>query len=161
MDNWKYHDKKLKELKKLYNRINKQTQNELQTIFDTYKFTSDNLYNIADTKTKKRVNTKIEEWKDKGLLKGYFGNLANNIYKRTRVKNSDILELLIYGAYIEEQDKLQKQEQNIMYDVANYYYQEGIKEVNDTLPEKKKKPISILEMALFLALLEQANTTRI
>ncbi len=156
---WNYHNTKMIELKKLYNKISKQTQNELQTIFDTFEFTSDNIYNIADTKTKERVNTIIEEYKAKGLLKGYFGTLANNIYKRTRVKNSDILELLIYGAYIEEQNKLQEQERNIMYDVANYYYQEGQKQVNDTLPEKKKKPISILEMALFLALLEQANAT--
>lgn len=42
-----------------------------------------------------------------------------------------------------------------MYEDANYYYQEGIKEVN-----KKKKP-SILMMALFLALLDQPNYSRI
>ena len=62
---------------------------------------NNNLYNIADIKTKNIVNTYIEEWKDKGLLTGYFGMLANNIYKKNRVKNSEILELLIYGAYIE------------------------------------------------------------
>lgn len=70
------------------------------------------------------VNTYIEELKDKGLLTGYFGMLANNMYKRTRVKNSEILELLIYGAYIEEQSKLDEYEKQIMYEDANYYYQE-------------------------------------
>ena len=85
------------------------------------------MYNIADNKTKDTVNTYIEEWKDKGLLKGYFGMLAKNIYGRTRVKNSEILELLIYGAYIEEQGKLEKQELNIFRDVTNYYYQERTK----------------------------------
>ena len=92
---WKYHDSKMKELKKIYQRTNRQTQNKLQEIFNSFNFNNDNLYNIADTKTKKRINTYIEEWKDKGLLTGYFGMLANNIYKRTRVKNSEILELLI------------------------------------------------------------------
>ena len=38
-----------------------------------------------------------------------------------------------------------------MYEDANYYYQEGIKEV-----DKKKKP-SIISMALFLALLDKPN----
>ena len=157
MDNWQYHDKKMKELKQLYLKTSKQTQNRLQEIIDTFKFDFGTLYNIADTKTKKRVNTYIEEWKDKGLLTGYFGTLAKNIYGRTRVKNSEILELLIYGAYIEEQNKIQEQELNIMYDDANYYYQEGQQEVNDTLPKKERKPIDILKWALFLALMDEPN----
>ena len=157
MDNWQYHDKKMKELKQLYLNTSKQTQNRLQEIIDTFKFDFDTLYNIADTKTKKRVNTYIEEWKDKGLLTGYFGTLAKNIYSRTRVKNSEILELLIYGAYIEEQNKIQEQELNIMYDDVNYYYQEGQEEVNNTLSKKERKPIDILKWVLFLALLDQPN----
>ena len=151
MDNWQYHDNKMIELKKIYNKVSKQTQNRLQEIFDSIDFDFNNLYSIADTKTKKRVKTYIEEWNDKELLKGYFGMLAKNIYKRTRVKNSEILELLIYGAYIEEQSKVEEKELNTFKDVANYYYKQGQEEVN-----KKKKP-SILTMALFLALLDQPN----
>ena len=157
MDNWQYHDNKMKELKQLYKKTSKQTQNKLQEIIDTFKFDFDTLYNIADNKTKKRVNTYIEEWKDKGLLTGYFGILAKNIYSRTRVKNSEILELLIYSAYIEEQSKIQEQELNIMYDDVNYYYQEGQQEVNNTLLKKERKPINILKWAFFLALLDQPN----
>ena len=153
MNIWNYHDTKMQELKQLYNKISKQTQNRLQEIFDTFNFTTENIYNIADNKTKKRINTYIEQWKEQGLLKNnnYFTVLANNIYKRTRVKNSEILELLIYSAYIEEQNKLEEQETQIMYEDANYYYEQGQQEVN-----KKKKP-SILTMALFLALLDQPN----
>ena len=157
MNNWQYHDKKMKELKQLYIKTSKQTQNKLQEIIDTFKFNFDTLYNITDTKTKKRINTYIEEWEDKGLLTGYFGILAKNIYSRTRVKNSEILELLIYGAYAEEQAKLKEQELNIMYDDANYYYQEGQQEVNNALPKKERKPINILKWALFLALLDEPN----
>ena len=130
MNNWQYHDNKMRDLKKVYNRISKQTQNNLQEIFDSYKIDFEHLYSISDNKTLNRVKTKIEEWKDKGFLTGYFGMLANNIYKRIRVKNSEILELLIYGAYIEEQSKLEETELNIFKDVANYYYQEGQKEVS-------------------------------
>ena len=157
MDNWKFHDKQMVKLKQLYLKTSKQTQNKLQEIIDTFKFDFDNLYNIADAKTKKRVNTYIAEWKDKGLLTGYFGTLAKNIYSRTRVKNSEILELLIYGVYIEEQNKIQEQELNIMYDDANYYYEQGQQEVNNALPKKERKPIDILKWALFLTLLDQPN----
>ena len=151
MNLWSYHDKKLKELKNTYNKVSKQTQNRLQEIFDGFNITFDNLYNITDTKSKRKIDTYIEEWKDKGLLNGYFGMLANNIYKRTRVKNSEILELLIYSAYIEEQNKLQETELNTFKDVANHYYQEGQKEVN------KKKKASIIPDAIFLALLAMPN----
>lgn len=124
-------------------------------VFKTLNLNNENLYNIANNKTKKLVNITIEEWKDKGLLKGYFGTLAKNIYSRARVKNCEILELLIYGTYIEEQSKLGEYEKKIMYDDVNYYYQEGQKEVLKA--QKKKKPISIIDMALFLYLVEQAN----
>ncbi|HJJ07600.1 MAG TPA: hypothetical protein OIM35_08360 [Clostridiaceae bacterium] len=151
---WKQHDSYMKQLKQLYNKTSKQTQNRLQELFDTFNFTTENIYNIADNKTKKRINNYIEQWKEQKLLIGYFGVLANNIYKRTRVKNSEILELLIYSAYIEEQSKLEEQEKQIMYKDANYYYEEGQKEVN------KKKKLSIIPMALFLVLLDQPNYSR-
>ena len=150
---WEQHDDYMKQLKQLYNKTSKQTQNRLQELFDTFNFTSENIYDIVDNKNKKRINIYIEQWKEQGLLKNnnYFSVLANNIYNRTRVKNIEILELLIYSAYIEEQNKLEKQEKQIMYEDANYYYEQGQKEVN-----KKKKP-SILAMALFLVLLDQPN----
>lgn len=75
-DYWNYHNAKIMELKQIYHRIDKQKQNKLQEMFDTYNFTSENLYNIADFKTKNRINITIEEWKDKGLLKGYFRNIS-------------------------------------------------------------------------------------
>lgn len=147
---------KMYELKKFYNRIDKQKQLRLQELLNTFNFTTENIYNIADNKTKKRINTYIEQWKEQELLKNnnYFTVLANNIYKRTRVKNSEILELLIYSAYIEEQSKLEEKEKQIMYEDTNYYYEQGQQEVN-----KKKKP-SILAMALFFALLDQPNYSR-
>lgn len=148
---WKVHDNYMRHLKQLYNKTSKQTQNRLQEIFDTFNCTTESIYDIADNKTKKRINTYIEQWKEQKLLTGYFGALVNNIYRKTRVKNSEILELLIYSAYIEEQSKLEEKEKQIMYEDANYYYEEGQKEVN-----KKKKP-SIIPMALFLALLDQPN----
>lgn len=158
MNNWQYHDKKMIELKKLYIKISKQTQNRLQEIFDSIDFDFNNLYNVADNNKKNRINIYIEECKDKGLLTGYFGMLAYNIYKRTRVKNSEILELLIYGAYIEEQNKLEEKELNIFKDDINYYYQQGQEEVNNILPKNKKKKVSVIPDAIFLAFLDKPNS---
>lgn len=114
---------------------------------------------MSNSKTKKRINTYIEEWQDKGLLTGYFGILAKNIKNRSRVKNSEILELLIYGTYIEEQSKLNEEELNIFKEDANYYYRQGQEEVNKTL--KKKKEVSVIPDAIFLALMSIPNAKRI
>lgn len=76
MNNWQYHDNKMIELKKIYNKVSKQTQNRLQEIFDGIDFDFNSLYSIADSKTKKRIDTYIEEWKDKGFLTGYFRNTS-------------------------------------------------------------------------------------
>lgn len=69
--------------------------------------------------------------------------LANNIYNKTRVRNSEILELLIYSAYIEEQSQLDEFEQSTFKEVVTYYYQEGQKEV-----DKTRKPSMIPEIIL-------------
>ncbi len=65
--------------------------------------------------------------------------------------------MLIYGAYIEEQSKLEETELNTFKDVVNYYYQQGQLEVNNTLPKKKRKLVSVIPDAIFLALLDMQN----
>lgn len=69
---WKIHDKKMLELKQLYNRVSKQTQNRLQEIFNSINFEFSDLYSIADNSLKNKANTYIEEMKDKGLLTRLF-----------------------------------------------------------------------------------------
>ncbi len=150
---WQHHDNQMRKLNKIYNKISKQTKNRLQEIFKILNLTYENIYNITDKRTKNMIDVKIVEWKDKKLLKGYFGALANNIYNRTRVKNSEILELLIYSAYIEEQNKLDEYENQVIYNDMNYYYTKGQEEVNESLPLYKRKEILTLTDILFLSLL--------
>lgn len=147
------------ELKKLYQKTNKKTQSRIQELLDTFSFTNENIFNIADSKTKNRINEYIEQWKDDGLLNGYFGTLAKDIYSRTRVKNSEILELLIYSAYIEENSKQQKKELEIFKEDVSYYYNQGINEVRKS---KKHLPLfCIIPDSIFLYLMEQINSMRL
>lgn len=155
MNNWQHHDNKMLQLKEMYDKVSKSTQNRLQELLDTFKFDYDTLYITADIKTKNRINMYILEWKEQGILNGYFGVLAKNIYSKTRVKNSEILELLIFSVYIEEQNKLNTAELNIFKKDTNYYYQQGQKEVNDTLKNKKKT--SVIPDAIFLALMDMPS----
>lgn len=147
------------ELKKLYQKTNKKTQSRIQELLDTFSFTNENIFNIADSKTKNRINEYIEQWKDDGLLNGYFGTLAKDIYSRTRVKNSEILELLIYSAYIEENSKQQEKELEIFKEDVSYYYNQGINEVRKT--QKHPPLFCIIPDSIFLYLMEQINSMRI
>ena len=66
---WEVHDNYMRQLKQLYNKTSKQTQNRLQELFYTFNFTTENIYNIADNKTKKRVNTYIERLERTRVIK--------------------------------------------------------------------------------------------
>lgn len=66
---WNEHDKYMQELKKLYNKTSKQTQLRLQELLDTFSFTSDNIYDIANNKTKRRINTYIERLESTRTIK--------------------------------------------------------------------------------------------
>lgn len=145
---WDYHDTKLKELQNIYDKFSRQKQNDLQALFNSIDKT--NIYDIADNKTKNSINTYIEKWKDDGLLTGIFGAYALNIYKRTRVNYNDLIQLMIYGIYEEEQYKIDKPEQAVFKDDANYYFQQGQKEVTNNKP-------SIITDTIFFELLREQN----
>lgn len=141
---WQFHDSKMLELKSIYKRKDKQLQNKLQDIFNRFNIEFSEIYNIADSKIKEMTDIYIEELEDNNLLTGMFGIMAKNIKNRKRVKYSEILLLMIYGIYQEEQKKLDEIELKIIKEEANYYYQQGQKEVN-----KNRRVSNITDTLLF------------
>lgn len=87
------------------------------------------LNSIADDKTKQTCNTFIQNWRDNGLLYGYFGTKCNEIERRRRVRYNDILELYIYWCFIMYELEINPEEQRVFRHLANYYYEEGQREV--------------------------------
>ena len=73
---WKVHDNYMEQLKQLYNKTSKQTQNRLQELFDTFNFTSENIYNIADNKLKRRINIYIEPLERTMTINWLFWNVS-------------------------------------------------------------------------------------
>ena len=143
----------MRELKKLYQIKNLQLQNRLQEIFDSYSFDFNNLYSIADKDTKQRIDTYIEQLKE-SLIDSELEELADNIYNRKRVKNSEILEFLIYSAYIDEKIAVEDKEFEIFREDINNYYQEGQEEV---IKSAIKEEIGIIPETLLFSLLEMPN----
>lgn len=79
-------------------------------------------------------------WREDGLLEGYFGTRCNNIYRRKRVTNNEILELYIYYCYMMYERDVRDYEQETFRHLANYYYKDGQKQVGE---EPKEIPNSV------------------
>lgn len=148
---WAFHNSKMIELRKKYDKIDRQTRNRLQEIFNRFEITADNLYSYVSKDVKKQVNAYIEEWSEKKIDDEYFKVLMMTVLTKDRVTYAEILELFIYEAYIEQQMKEKDEEDSLFYTDINYYYRIGQLQAK----QKSNKEISVLEKSMFLYLLSQ------
>lgn len=144
MDRWGTTDEMLKHMLKKYNRLNKKTQDDIQYIFDSYNFNNDNLFNIADEKTRNKVNRLIDEYVEDNEIDTYTKYRINKVYRKSRIKNNDILDFLIFFCYIKERNKLTKYENEMFRELSNIEYVKAQEEVYN-LNGNEKEVVSIKE----------------
>ena len=150
---WKLTRKKLKEFNYLYERLNLKTQDEIQEVIKSYNITPNTLYKTISSTDKKRINRKIENWKDKGIFKGYFKYRVEELTKGN-ITYKDLAEILIYGAYAEEQKYLDFETNSLCHDVALDCYNQGREELN----KKRKSILPYFILSSFgLALVDGCN----
>lgn len=155
---WTFHNSKMVELRKKYDKIDRQTRNRLQENFNRFEITADNLYSYVSKDVKKQVNAYIEEWSEKKIDDEYFKMLMMTVLTKNRVTYAEILELFIYEAYVEQQMKEKNKEDSLFYTLFAFYYIEGQKEVNNTLPKEKKKKYSTFYEDLFATIIMTPNS---
>lgn len=155
---WAFHNSKMIELRKKYDKIDRQTRNRLQEIFNRFEITADNLFSYVSKDVKKQVNSYIEEWSEKKINDKYFKVLMLTVLTKDRVTYAEILELFIYEAYIEQQMKEKDEEDSLFYTLFAFYYMEGQKEVNNTLPKEKHKKYSTFYEDLFATIIMTPNS---
>ena len=153
---WSNTDKLLREFNVKYQKLSNQLKNNLQMTFDSLNLNSGNIFQYATSEQKRKIDIMIEEWQDDGLLNGYFRYLANSIHNRKRIKNSEILYLLICKCYLKQRVKLDEYESDLFKQIANTEYQEAQREIYE-LNKKKDKPINISKH-LLLSLLAFSNS---
>ncbi len=150
---WKLTRKKLKEFNYLYERLNLKTQDEIQELIKSYNITPNTLYKTISSTDKKRLNRKTEDWKDKGIFKGYFKYRVEELTKGN-ITYKDLAEILMYGAYAEEQKYLDFETNSLCHDVALDCYNQGREELN----KKKKSILPYFILSSFgLALVDGCN----
>ena len=144
MDRWGTTDEMLKQMLKKYNKLNKKTQDDIQDIFDSYNFNNDSLFNIADEKTRNKVNRLIDEYVEDSEIDTYTKYRINKVYGKSRIKNNDILDFLIFFCYIKERNKLTKYENEMFHELSNIEYVKAQEEVYN-LNGNKNEVVSIKE----------------
>lgn len=132
---WDYTRKELKQFRKEYDKLNKETQDKLQEIFTSYNITYDKLYKTISNNDKQRLKRKINQWKKMGIYKGYFEFRVEELMKG-KITYRDLIEILLYGAYAEEEEELDFKIKTLFSNVALDCYNQGREEL-----KKKKKSI--------------------
>ena len=137
LDNrWCYTDMKLRDYLKIYKKISSKTQDRIQDIFNSIDFEYTDLNKPISSNKKKKLLRIIEEWKESNILNGYFGYMVNELIRKRYITNQEMLDILLWGAYIKERNQLDEYEQVLFTEIGQDLYRQGIEEIK---PTKKKK----------------------
>lgn len=137
LDNrWRYTDMKLRDYLKIYKKVSSKTQDNIQDIFNSIDYEYTDLNKPISNNQRKKLLRIIEEWKETNLLNGYFGYKANELIKKRYITNQEMLDILLWGAYIKERNQLDEYEQVLFTEIGQDLYKQGIEEIK---PTKKKK----------------------
>lgn len=133
---WKYTDNKLQEYLKIYKKVSSKTQDKIQDIFNSVDYSYNDLSKPISTAQRKKLLRVVDDWKESNLLNGYFKYMVDSIIKKVYITNEEMLELLLWGAYIQERSRLDEYERILFTEIGENLYSQAIKEIK---PTKKKK----------------------
>lgn len=133
---WKYTDNRLKEYLKTYKKVSSRTQDNIQDIFNSISYSYIDLNNPISTAQRKKLERIVDEWKENNLLSGYFKYKVDELMRKRNITNEEMLDILLWGAYVKERSQLDEYEQQLFIDVGTNLYNQGIDEIK---PKRKKK----------------------
>ena len=129
---WEKTDKTLQQYLKKFNALGNETIDKVMEVFDNINITFSDLNKTISKAEKRRLDRNILEWKEKGLLTGYFEYL---VLSKSNFTYADLLEIMIYSIYVEQEQKQNKLAKNVFIIVAEDIYNQAKKEI----PIKPKK----------------------
>lgn len=136
---WKNIDKYLLEYLKDYLRVNRETRDQIQNVFNEMNIEYKDINKLVSKEQKNKLNRFILKLKEKGLLTGYFGYMARLIYSKKNVTYLEMLNIMIMACYIEQNDELDEYNNLLFYKVCKDSYEQAMKDIEKI---KKINPIS-------------------
>lgn len=136
LDNrWRYTDMKLRDYLKIYKKISLRTQDNIQDIFNSIDFEYIDLSKPISNNQRKKILRVIDEWKESNLLNGYFEYKVNELIKKRYITNQEMLDILLWGAYVKERSQLDEREKVLFTEIGQDLYNQGVNEIK---PKKRK-----------------------
>lgn len=110
-------------------KINRRMYDNLQDVFDTIKFSYEELNNYGSIKDIAKLRRKIDEIKEEYGLDGYAGYTLNQYLKRKKLTNRELLLTYIILQYY-KQLKEQNKDETILFDeIKNVIYKQETKRI--------------------------------
>lgn len=151
-DRWNKIDKLISSFLISNNKISNRFYDDIQDIFDTINFTYEDMYKYADIKYIAKLRKNIDKLKETTELKGFIGYQLNNMYKRIKLKNNEVLIGLLMVEFYKKNSQQDELENSLFEKIMNISYEEGQKEAIK-IKKPRKKRLFTLPQALMIAIL--------
>ncbi len=144
-------DKQLNKYLKDYNKINKKTQDTLQSIFNELDIEYSDLNKKIPDNKKKRLDRRLEN-----LLKKKEDNYMYYVLKQALNKRNmtyrELLETYIVSAYYEERKELDEYDNMYFYEALETSYNQGITDIRK-LPRKRPRKEELFNWSILYTIL--------
>lgn len=139
---WSNTDKILKEYLPKFKKLSKKVVDDIKDMINNLDITYLDLNKPISKAEKSKLDRKIDEWDENGLITGYFRFLINSKKKYTY---ADMIEMLIYGIYAEQNQRIKKYSKEVFVECANDIYKQAVEEKQ----EEPKKDFSLTWTMIF------------
>ena len=128
----------LKEVRDVYSKLSDDAADLIRSLNIRY----EDLNKSVSPAVKRKLLRKISEWRDNGIIKGYFAYLVNSVHRYTY---ANVMKILIYGLYMSAGKDLNTISNRIFKETARDCFDQGLDDLG-----RKEDP---LKWAVILPLL--------
>lgn len=135
---WHYVDKQLLKYYSKHRDIDKELEYRIQNVFNMgFEFSS--LYQYANSNVLRQFKTRINMFKEKYNKNDYVSYLIDKYKNRTRIKNNEILRIMLLMEYAEVYQKNYNNQLSLFDEISEHVTEITIQEIKPLLKGRKKR----------------------
>ncbi len=123
---WQKTDKTLKEYLAKFQELSRLTLDDICDLFDSLDIVYKDINKRISLNEEKKLKRKINQWNEDGILIGYFLFLVES---KNKYSYADMIEILLYGLYMQQYQRIQKYGKNVFNIVANDIYDQAVQDI--------------------------------
>lgn len=123
---WQKTDKTLKEYLAKFQELSRSTLDDICDLFDSLDIVYKDINKRISLNEEKKLKRKINQWNEDGIIIGYFLFLVES---KNKYSYADMIEILLYGLYMQQYQRIQKYGKNVFNIVANDIYDQAVQDI--------------------------------